>query len=185
MARRTQANLTVDRIVSHAFALLEEEGLEALSMRRLADKLQVRAPALYWHVADKAELFGLMARDIYSAAYSKTGSAQDWREWLRQFGRALHDSLSSHRDGARLCAIARPASPVDAPSQANRIAAPLTAQGIDERQALAHQAAVISFTLGWTTFETNGPMRDFLRQIMDFDATFAVGLDALVSGLEA
>lgn len=184
MAPRPLPSLTRDQILAQAFILLEEEGLESLSMRRLAGKLDVQAPALYWHVTDKAELLGMMARDIYAAAYAGTDAAQDWRDWLRQFGRALHASLASHRDGARLCAIARPPSPVDAQTQASRIAAPLAALGLDEDQALAHQAAVISFTLGWSTFEANGPMRDFLREMMDFDATFTTGLDALVSGLD-
>ncbi|BAK67936.1 TetR family transcriptional regulator [Sphingobium sp. SYK-6] len=184
MAHRPLPSLTRDQIVAEAFRLLQEEGLESLSMRRLAARLDVQAPALYWHVADKAELLGLMAGAIYGAAYAGAGAARDWREWLGQFGRALHASLASHRDGARLCAIARPTAPADPDAQAGRIAAPLTALGLDVKQALAHQAVVISFTLGWTTFETNGPMRDFLRQIMDFDSTFTIGLDALVSGLD-
>lgn len=183
MVQRSMPSLTRDQIVAQAFILLEEEGLERLSMRRLASKLKVQAPALYWHVADKAELLGMMSRDIYGAAYAGVGAAEDWRGWLRQFGRTLHASFAAHRDGARLCAIARPSSPVDVPAHASRIAAPLAVFGLDAKQALAHQAAVISFTLGWTTFETNGPMRDFLRQMMDFDATFTIGLDALVSGL--
>ena len=183
MAQHAMPNLTRDQIVAQAFDLLEAEGLDGLSMRRLAGRLKVQAPALYWHVNDKAEVLGMMAGDIYAAAFSRTGPAQDWREWLRKFGRALHLSLASHRDGARLCAIARPPSPADAIAQASRNAAPLAALGLKDQQALAHQAAVISFTLGWTTFEANGPMRDFLRQIMDFDATFATGLDSLVKGL--
>ena len=183
MVQHPMPSLTRDQIVAEAFNLLEAEGLEGLSMRRLAARLKVQAPALYWHVNDKAEVLGMMATDIYAAAYFRTGPAQDWREWLRQFGRALHLSLASHRDGARLCAIARPPSPTDAIAQASRITAPLTALGLNDQQALAHQAAVISFTLGWTTFEANGQMRDFLRRMMDFDATFATGLDSLVKGL--
>ena len=70
-------------------------------------------------------------------------------------------------------------------AHANRIAAPLTSLGLTEKDALTFQAAVISFALGWESFEANGPMRDFLRQIMDFDASFAVGLDALVAGFAA
>ncbi len=185
MNRQAQPNLSRGQIVAEAFELLEEAGLENLSMRRLAARLEVQAPAIYWHVTDKAELLGLMAREIYAAAYAGTGPAADWRDWLGQFGRVLNAQLAARRDGARLCALARPPSPADAPLHAGRIAAPLIALGLDEERALAHQAAVISFTLGWTTFETNGPMRDYLRQMMDFDATFTAGLDALVSGLRA
>ncbi|RKF19183.1 TetR family transcriptional regulator [Altericroceibacterium spongiae] len=185
MVQRLIPGLTRDQIVAQAFVLVEDEGLDSLSMRKLAGRMNVQAAAIYWHISGKAELLGLMARDIYAAAYAGTHGAQDWREWLRQFGRALHSSLASHRDGARLCAIARPPSPADAEKQAAHIAAPLKALGLEASVALAHQAAVISFTLGWTMFEANGPMRDFLCEMMDFDATFTIGLESLVNGLPA
>jgi TetR/AcrR family tetracycline transcriptional repressor len=185
MGRSLSATLDRDRLIEAAFAQLEEDGLEGLSMRRLAARVGVQAPAIYWHVGDKAELLGLMARDIYAAAYAQVPTASDWREWLRCFGRALRISFASHRDGARLCAIAKPPAASEPAAHADRIAAPLTNLGLSEKDALTYQAAVISFALGWESFEANGPMRDFLRQIMDFDASFAVGLDALVAGLAA
>ena len=46
----------VREIVSTALALLEEHGAEALTMRRLADQLGIRAPSLYKHLAGKSEL---------------------------------------------------------------------------------------------------------------------------------
>jgi TetR/AcrR family tetracycline transcriptional repressor len=184
MARPPSATLDRERLVEAAFAQLEEDGLERLSMRRLAARLGVQAPALYWHLGDKAELLGLMARDIYAAAYAQVPTATDWGEWLRLFGRALRTSFASHRDGARLCAVASPPPASDPAAQADRIAAPLTSLGLAEDRALACQAAVISFTLGWESFEANGPMRDFLREIMDFDATFETGLHALIRGLQ-
>jgi TetR/AcrR family tetracycline transcriptional repressor len=183
MITRPEISLDRQRLIAAAFLQLNEDGLEGLSMRRLATRLGVQAPALYWHVGDKAELLGLMARDIYAAAYAGVPTASEWREWLRYFGHSLRKSFASHRDGARLCAVARPPSPTDAAVHASSIAAPLKRLGLGEREALTCQASVISFTLGWATFEANGPMRDFLRQMMDFDATFSSGLDALVSGL--
>jgi len=185
MARPESAALDRHVLVQAAFAQLEEDGLEGLSMRRLAARLGVQAPALYWHVGDKAELLGLMARDIYAAAYAEVPTASDWSLWLRLFGRALRASFASHRDGARLCSVARPPPASDPAAHAGMIAAPLTSLGLAEKHALSCQAAVISFTLGWESFEANGPMRDFLCQIMDFDATFESGLDALVNGLAA
>jgi len=185
MAQTLAPGLDRDRLVAAAFDQLEEDGLDRLSMRRLASRLGVQAPALYWHIGDKAELLGLMAREIYAGAYADMAIVGNWRDWLRRFGRALRTSFAAHRDGARLCAVARPPTPSDPAAHADRIAAPLTALGLDESRALLCQAAVISFALGWESFEANGPMRDFLRQIMDFDASFEVGLDALVRGLEA
>src|SRR6266508_2755941 len=50
-------------IVETARALLEEEGPEAVSMRRIADRLGIRAPSLYKHLADKAALFEAAVRE--------------------------------------------------------------------------------------------------------------------------
>lgn len=182
MASRAAPALDVDRLVAAAFALLDEDGLDALSMRRLAARLGVQAPAIYWHVADKAALLGIMAGRIYADAYGAVTQAEDWRDWLRQFGRALRRSYAARRDGARLCAMARPAAESDPLQQARRIAAPLEALGLARGQALSMQASVISFTLGWSAFEANGPMHSFLDQMLDFEGSFEAGLDALVRG---
>src|SRR5690606_21556143 len=85
MTARAEPSLSRERIVAAAFLQLVEEGLDRLSMRRLATRLGVQAPALYWHVGDKAELLGLMARDFYAPAYAEVRTASGWREWLRFF----------------------------------------------------------------------------------------------------
>ena len=184
MARKSDPNLDREQVIAAAFGQLEEEGLEGLSMRRLAGRLGVQAPALYWYVADKAELLGLMAREIYAAAYAGVPPVADWRAWLEAFGRALRRAFVAHRDGARLCAVARPSRVGDVAEHARRIAAPLTALGLDQAHALSFQASVISLALGWATFEANGPMHDYLAEMLDFEASFNAGLKALVRGFE-
>jgi len=54
-----QQGLTRERLVGAALDLIGEEGLEGLSMRALADRLQVKAASLYWHVRDRRELLEL------------------------------------------------------------------------------------------------------------------------------
>ena len=51
-----QQGLTRERLVSAALELIGEEGIEGLSMRALADRLEVKAASLYWHVRDRREL---------------------------------------------------------------------------------------------------------------------------------
>jgi len=182
MASPARPALDRDRLVAAAFAHLDEDGLDGLSMRRLAARLGVQAPALYWHVGDKAELLGLMARDIYAAAYEALPSGPDWRMCLLAFGRALRAAFAAHRDGARLCAMAP--SPSDAGDHARRIAAPLVALGFDQQRALACEASVIAFVLGWASYEANGPMHAYLDEMLSFDASFDHGLTALVRGFE-
>jgi TetR/AcrR family tetracycline transcriptional repressor len=103
---------------------------EYRSMRRLAARIGVQAPAIYWHVSDKAELLGLMANRIYAVAYAGVTSAQTWQDWFRQFGRALRRSFAGQRDGALLCAIAWPPAEADPSVHARRIAAPLRVLGL-------------------------------------------------------
>src|SRR2546421_11815700 len=59
-----QRGLTRDRLVEAALALINEEGLDGLSMRALADRLDVKAASLYWHVRDRRELLALLGESM-------------------------------------------------------------------------------------------------------------------------
>jgi TetR/AcrR family transcriptional regulator, tetracycline repressor protein len=181
MARRKDLVLDKEKILAAAFALLEDEGLQQLSMRKLAARLTVQAPALYWHVAEKSELLGLMAGALYAEARRGVYGAADWREWLVAFGQALRATLTTHRDAALLCATARPVGETPE-AVAYRMAAPLLEFGVPEEEALSFIGSVISLTLGWVLFEENGPMHAVLAGAMDFDHSFETGLGALVRG---
>lgn len=52
----TSASARLEEILDHAVAIVEREGVEGLTMRRLADAVGIRAPSLYKHVRDKPEL---------------------------------------------------------------------------------------------------------------------------------
>ena len=181
MARRREVQLDRQVILDEAFALLEEEGLDALSTRRLATRLSVQAPALYWHIGGKEELLGALAAALYREARAAVPPATDWRGWLIGFGLALRDLFERRRDAARLCAIARPLTE-NVGATAASIAAPLVALGLPADQAISYQASVISLTLGWSIFSLNGPMHAFLDEMLDVGASYRTGLEALVRG---
>jgi len=181
MARRPDNPLDRESVIGAAFAILGEHGLAGLSMRRLGERLQVQAPALYWHFSGKAELLGLMAAAVYADARAAVLPCADWRGWLLAYGNALRMRLGRERDTAQLCAIAQPARE-GAPGSAEAIAAPLVALGLEQGAALSAIASVTSLALGWASFEANGPMHSFLEGMIDFDASFATGLGALVAG---
>ena len=166
-----------------ALAAPENDGfIENRNGERLGCRKILRPARDIPGVADKSELLGLMARDIYATAYASVPAAPDWRNWLLHFGYALRKAFAAHRDGARLCATARAPSAPSIADHAQAIAAPLVALHLTEKQALSFQASVISFALGWASFEANGPMHDYLDELLDFDASFEIGLQALVSG---
>ena len=101
--RRT---LDRDAVVAAALRVLDEVGLDELTMRRLADRLGVKAASLYHHVRDKDELLVLVADAIAGEMEPPPPGA--WRERLAALARSYRRTLASHRDGARVLAATAP-----------------------------------------------------------------------------
>ncbi|HKA13077.1 MAG TPA: TetR/AcrR family transcriptional regulator C-terminal domain-containing protein [Candidatus Dormibacteraeota bacterium] len=99
-----------ERLVSAALEVLDEAGLEGLTMRSLAERLGMRAASLYWHIRDKDQLLGLLAEAIV-AEVPEPASDLPWRAQLEAFATDYRDVLRSHRDGARVVMAAQPAAP--------------------------------------------------------------------------
>src|SRR6516165_9278121 len=79
--------LSRDVVVAAALQVLEKDGGETLTMRRVADQIGVSASSLYGYVANKEELVHLVLDRIFEEVeIPPTGS---WQETLREFGRAL------------------------------------------------------------------------------------------------
>jgi TetR/AcrR family tetracycline transcriptional repressor len=167
-------------IVEAAFTVLSKNGLDGLSLRAVGSELGVQAPALYWHVRDKAELVGMMAATFGEVAASAVPSEDTWPARLSAYGKALRQAMLLHRDAARLCAIARPIEDPD--STARRIAAPLIEAGLDPQRALSCQSSIIAYTLGWVIYEQSKPMHEHLAHMLDFESSFDFGLRAMVRG---
>jgi TetR/AcrR family tetracycline transcriptional repressor len=96
--------------VAHAaLQLLDEVGLDGLTMRRLATYLNIQNPSLYWHFKNKQELLNCMAELIITEAFTglqSPGPEQDWSNWLAAWARRVHKTMLAHRDGARVLAEA-------------------------------------------------------------------------------
>ncbi|GAA3820566.1 tetracycline resistance transcriptional repressor TetR(A) [Sphaerisporangium flaviroseum] len=108
MAEEKRPGLSRQTMVETALRLLDEVGLEGLTVRRLATELGVRSPALYWHIRTKQELLDGMADEIVLAAgMGPPRDGESWQDWLARRARAYHASLLAHRDGARIVANAQ------------------------------------------------------------------------------
>jgi TetR/AcrR family transcriptional regulator, tetracycline repressor protein len=99
--------LAIDRdlVIRTALRLLDENGLEHLSLRRLAGELQVKAPALYWYFESKRALMDHMADAVLAPAMPELdGPADpaDWPAWLDHTASVLRARLLAHPDGAQL-----------------------------------------------------------------------------------
>ena len=96
-----QHGLTRERLVGAALDLIGEEGLEGLSMRALADRLQVKAASLYWHVRDRRELLELLAESILNTVRPARG-ASGWRPAVLDAAAALGLRVAAQRDANRI-----------------------------------------------------------------------------------
>lgn len=97
-----RAPLTRDAIVEAALRVLDAEGMEALSMRRVGNELGAGAASLYWHVRNKDELFQLIVDRVTGEATVPEPDPSHWQEQLRAFAMQMRAVLNSHRDVARL-----------------------------------------------------------------------------------
>jgi TetR/AcrR family transcriptional regulator, tetracycline repressor protein len=107
MKRRT---LDQAQVVRAAMALLDEIGLDELTMRRLAERLGVKAASLYRHVRSKEELLGLLGDEI-SSEIPLPRATGSWQEQLAEAGWNVRRGLLAHRDAARVLASTPPAGP--------------------------------------------------------------------------
>jgi TetR/AcrR family transcriptional regulator, tetracycline repressor protein len=105
--------LTRDNIVAEAVALLNEDGLEKLSLRKLAARLGISAPTLYWHVKDKRELLDLMVERIFKDYRERNplpleNPPGSWHERVGWFMRLRYLALIETRDAPLVMAGNRP-----------------------------------------------------------------------------
>lgn len=100
--------LSREVLIETGLRLLDEVGLDGLTVRRLATELGVQSPALYWHIKTKQELLdGMADAIIQGAGMGPPRDGESWPEWLRRRARGYRRSLLAHRDGARVVASAR------------------------------------------------------------------------------
>ena len=96
MVRPRQALLTRQRIVDVATTIIDAEGLDALSTRRLAAELDVRAPSLYNHFATKEEILDAVGDAIIAMVDISMFGRDPWPDALRDWARGYRAALAAH-----------------------------------------------------------------------------------------
>ncbi|NUP37651.1 MAG: TetR/AcrR family transcriptional regulator [Streptomyces sp.] len=100
MARPRKPLLSRDRIVTTALALVDADGLAALSTRRLAAELGVSGPSLYNHFATKEAILDAVADTVIGqvdvSMFDGGGTGGDWRQALLAWGRSYRAALAEH-----------------------------------------------------------------------------------------
>ncbi len=145
--------LTRERIVDAAFAVLDREGYERMSMRQVAAELGVAVSALYAHVQGKDELLELMYTRFFSRLEIPDPDPARWREQIKACALAQRRLLLQHRDLARLSMGMLPFSAALLP-QIERIYAILRAGGIPDRIAALAGDLLSTFVEGFVYEES-------------------------------
>ncbi|HEV7709609.1 MAG TPA: TetR/AcrR family transcriptional regulator [Asanoa sp.] len=95
--KREQPALSREQIVAEAVVLLDADGIEALSMRRLGAKLGAGATSLYRHVASKDELMELVVDKVYGEIeVTVPDDPDDWRTAIEGFAHTLRATILRH-----------------------------------------------------------------------------------------
>jgi AcrR family transcriptional regulator len=107
---QTRTPLSRERVLRAAMVMADDGGLEALSMRKLADELGVKAMSLYNHVANKDDLIDGIVDAAWKEVSAPSGEA-DWKTQIRELAVAAHETMLLHpwASGLRMRATPGPA----------------------------------------------------------------------------
>jgi TetR/AcrR family tetracycline transcriptional repressor len=94
--------LSRDTVVDGALDIADRDGLDALTIRRLAQSLGVTPMAFYWHFRSKEELLAGLAERIWAEIDADVDAAADWPQQLRGLIESLVRVLRSHRCASQL-----------------------------------------------------------------------------------
>jgi TetR/AcrR family tetracycline transcriptional repressor len=97
-----RGTLTPQTVVEGALVLADSEGLEAVTIRRLAKELGVTPMALYWHFRSKGELLDGMAARIFEEVDLSVDASAGWQEQLRALLGSMLGVLRAHPSSAIL-----------------------------------------------------------------------------------
>nr|SBO91993.1 Transcriptional regulator, TetR family [Nonomuraea gerenzanensis] len=175
--------LTTERIVAAAVEVLDDEGLEALTMRRLGTELGVAAMSLYRHFPNRDALLSGVVHRLFAEAVADHAPEPAWPEALTGFGVAYRRMLLAHPRAVPLLAT----HPVDVELGLELLTGLLSrfeAAGIGAQDAITAVQSVGVYVLGHALAQVGtGEAVDPAARAF-YDQWFDSGLIAMVTGFE-
>jgi AcrR family transcriptional regulator len=210
--RRPQ--LTRQRVVAEALAVIAEDGAQALTMRSLAARLGVVPGALYHHVGNKQQLHDLLLDSVLAEVDFHTYPSLAWTDQLKVLAHRLREVLEDHPGIAVILKTRDPLGPHSL-ALAEAFLAPLQAAGFADREAGLAFFLLVDYTIGFAVSSprtsvneqrvrdtaTRTQLHEFFRSLPpdrfpalvalgphvwldNRDERFTAGLEVLVDGLE-
>jgi len=209
---RSRRRLSRERVLGAAMAHADSGGLETLTMRTLAEMLDVVPMALYRHVADKDDLIDAMVDAVFTEIGVPSGGG-DWRTAMRRRAIAVRDALSRHRWAIGLMESRRRPGPANLRHH-DAVLGRLRAAGFSIEMTADAYSLLNSYIYGFALTAMNLPVettaefaegtQDLLQRLpvneypnyvefitehvvkpgYDHESQFEYGLDVILDGLE-
>lgn len=176
-----------EQIIQAAITLLDRDGLEGVTLRRLAKELNIKAASIYWHIANKEVLLDEMANAIleeHFGAFDFKNDKRDWAKWLDTLAHELRAAMLAHREGARVVAGAHPDIARMLPKLWDFTIRVLHHNGFSYSQAIAIAVTVINFTFGSVIEEQASPPIAAMM-MPDDESSIGEGFPALAAAMDA
>ncbi|GGA40620.1 TetR/AcrR family transcriptional regulator [Paenibacillus physcomitrellae] len=109
--KKQQPQISEDKILEASWGLLGEEGIEKFSLRRLADRLGIQAPSLYWYFKSKQDLYQRLANQVSKIILEEFHSEGDWKEQLTGLAVTVRSVLSRYPCSTQLMMMTLPHEP--------------------------------------------------------------------------
>ena len=149
--------LSREAIVLAAIEIADADGLEAVSIRRLATKLDARPMSLYSHIDRKGDLIDLMVDEVMAGAVIPGGPpTDDWREALRQIAQRTRETTRAH-PWMIAAAFHRPFLGPNALRHIDQSLAAVSELPLSPERKRAVLLAVDTYTLGFVRWEVMSP----------------------------
>ena len=206
--------LTRERVVEEALAVIAHDGANALTMRRLAARLGVVPGALYNHVRNKQQLHDLVLDGVLAEVDLDLDPALGWTEQLKLLAHRLRRVLEAHPGVAGILKTRDPLGPHSL-ALAEAFLSPLQTAEFGDREAGLAFFLLLDYTIGFAVSSpatsvneqrvrdqaTRSQLHQFFRSLPperfptlvalgehiwvdNRDERFTAGLDVLIAGLE-
>jgi AcrR family transcriptional regulator len=194
-----------DVIIATALDIIDREGLDGLTMRRLGKELGVEAMSLYHHVANKDDLLDGVVDLVLSRVELPSSSSRaqdDWSTWAREFAAVYRRIAKEHPHVFPLIAL-RPLATEQALRPVEMCLEVLHRAGFDDRHALAAFQTLADFTSGFALEEIAAAggegsptiakldqrsfprLHEFAQRPMKRDVSFERGVEIILAGIAA
>jgi TetR/AcrR family transcriptional regulator, tetracycline repressor protein len=180
-----RAGLTRATVLAQAHAMLAEDGVAKLSMRRLAQRLHVAPNALYSHVKDRADLIDALLDDTLAEVRAPKPGGGDWRADVQSIMRRTYDVLLAHPDLVPLYVARRGARGPRAVALGAAVLESLARGGIEGDEATEALRTLIVHTIGFAGFAVADPLSPPESSLTPdaLEALFVRSLDWLLDGI--